>query len=251
LGFGGSPAGTGQFITGIGAEAAIAEALQTAIPALSHTTPNTMDLGCLKYGISGAVVHGTPVNPATGWSPSGADNGCFKVFANYYVRPALAWLEGEWGPLGSDEGPVYYAGTVCFLGGTDAIDPAGIFTEPGDAEAVDNNIQRVVQGLHDWLGVPRAMTVLAVPPRVNLAAASNLGYPNMPLVQDRVRQLAARRSAAGYRTVAVELGDCERIADNLHYSNFGQWTAGTLIGEAMVRAGLLLHRIPALPGVIS
>jgi hypothetical protein len=240
---GGGKLGTGHFAQSSGCECAFAFYETTALRAAVNDV-GLQAMYVMKYGVAGSVVHDAPANPAAGWHPSGASTGAFKIFTNYYVRPALTRIF-------EDPEPTYYGGTIAFLGGTDAIDPGGVLTDAGDAELVATNIQAVIQQYHEWLGVPRALTALVIPPRVASGGTSFTGYPNMPLVQDEIRRLAARRNAAGYRTATVDLGDCERISDYLHYSSFGQWQAGRLISEAMGRIGRRFDLLTAVPAVFA
>lgn len=204
--------------------------------------PSPFVLRLAKYGVPGSVVHPLSANPAAGWHPTQAGATAYTVFTTRYLRPAITDL------LGKAAGePVYFGGSVVILGGTDAIEPAGPFTAPGDAENVDSNLQATVQGIHNFLGCPRAPTVMVLPPTTQENAGSNLGYPNMGIVRSRIASLAQRRTAAGYRTIALELQQFERTSDWLHYTNLGLWMAGRECARAMQSIGHRLQRITVAP----
>ena len=241
--------GTGQIARGNAIEHSFglfmrAALLRDGIPA-GQPTPTPFQLSICKYGVGGSVVNPTPASPQGGWVPGGGATGAFNVFTTRYLRPAIIQRFAEAGGGGP---AVFFGGSVVILGGTDAIDTGSVFTAPGDAEAVDSNLQAVIQGVNDFMGCPKAPVVLAIPPFVNEAGATvNDGYPHIAVVRERIASLAKRRTAAGYRTAAVELQQFERYTDNLHYSNFGLWTAGRECARAMLALGHRLEQVVEVP----
>lgn len=237
--------GTGQAAQSNGPENGLGYYARMSLVADSYragaTAPNPF-LGIVKYGVAGSVVHDAPANPAAGWHPTGGATGAFNILTTRYLRPAIDQAITDYG-----EGNVWYGGSVAIIGGTDAIDPGGVLTDVGDAEAVAGNAQAVIQGIHDFIGIRQAPTVLVIPPKAYEGGTSNSGYPNMELVQRELRALAKRRDAAGCRTVALELADSERISDYLHYSNYGQWINGRVMARAFASMGWRLERILEVP----
>lgn len=233
--------GGGQNARSNGPEAGIAHFLGQYITQLAEGTGNPT-IYVVKYGVAGSVVHDAPVNPAAGWHPSGAATGCFNIYTTRYLRPAITFA------LAQGHTNLYWGGSfVVNLGGTDAIDPAGVFTDAGDAEQVGTNLESVVEGVHQFLGLDRPNVVYGLPPKTNENAAAAGGYPNMDLVREQGMAWAARRQAAGRRTAAVELAQFERISDYLHYSNKGQWLVGREMAWTAIRQGLRLQKLTVAP----
>lgn len=197
----------------------------------------------VKYGVAGSVLHDAPANPAAGWHPTGGATGAYNIYTARYLRPAINHRLVT-SPV---TGRLYWGGTfICNVGGTDAIDPGGVFTDVGDAEAVAGNMEALVSSVEAFLGL-QPNTVYSLPPNTYENGASFAGYPNIGLVRSELRAWAQRRTAANRRTTAIEVADSERITDYLHYSQYGQWQHGRLLAQAAVAQGIRLERITEVP----